>query len=161
MSSLRSFSRLRFILSASHCLRCWANKLGRIINHRVAHGLVASPYKSAYVAASTALSVDQSGAETGGASIHLQCHLSPATSIRPLGRDADRWPSPAHGNSARTSHPRRPCWYTANKRFATVEELVGALAVVLASEAAHRVHRRWPCPVDAADRTLESVCVRC
>ena len=49
--SWRSTCRPPFIPRGWRCLRCSRNKWGRIINIASAHGLVASPFKSAYVAA--------------------------------------------------------------------------------------------------------------
>jgi 3-hydroxybutyrate dehydrogenase len=70
------------------------NQWGRIINIASAHGLVASPYKAAYVAAKhgivgltkvTALEDCRTGR-------HVQCHL-PGLRLYAAGRGADRWAS--------------------------------------------------------------------
>ena len=110
---------------------------GRIVNIASAHGLVASPFKSAYVAAKhgmvgltkvAALELAESGR-------HLQRRSARATSGR-------RWSS-----SRSATRPSRTAFHAnrsirdvllknqPNKRFATVEEL-GALTVFLCSEAA-------------------------
>ena len=79
-----------------------ARKWGRIINVASAHGLVASPFKAAYVAAKhgivgltkvTALE----GAEIGR---HLQCHL-PRLCLDAAGRKADRRPGEGARDLAR------------------------------------------------------------
>jgi 3-hydroxybutyrate dehydrogenase len=113
-----------------------ANKWGRIINIASAHGLVASPYKSAYVAAKhgivgltkvTALETAEQG---------ITCNaVCPGYVYTPLVEAQIDGQARAH-NIPREKVIRdvllaqRP-----NKRFATVEEL-GALSVFLASDAA-------------------------
>ena len=113
-----------------------ANKWGRIINIASAHGLVGSPFKSAYVAAKhgivgltkvTALETAEQG---------ITCNaVCPGYVYTPLVEAQIEGQAKAHGI------PREQVIHDVllaqqpNKRFATVEEL-GALAVFLASEAA-------------------------
>ncbi len=87
------------------------NKWGRIINIASAHGLVASPFKSAYVAAKhgivgltkvTALETAEQG---------ITCNaVCPGYVYTPLVGQGAR-------HSARTSHPRRPAGTTAEQAF--------------------------------------------
>ena len=113
-----------------------ANKWGRIINIASAHGLVASPYKSAYVAAKhgivgltkvTALETAEQG---------ITCNaICPGYVYTPLVEAQIDGQAKAH-NIAREKVIRDVLLaQQPNKRFATVEEL-GALSVFLASEAA-------------------------
>jgi 3-hydroxybutyrate dehydrogenase len=113
-----------------------ANKWGRIINIASAHGLVASPFKSAYVAAKhgvvgltkvTALETAEQG---------ITCNaICPGYVYTPLVEAQIDGQAKAHGI------PREQVIHDVllaqqpNKRFATVEEL-GAITVFLASEAA-------------------------
>ena len=112
------------------------NKWGRIINIASAHGLVASPYKSAYVAAKhgivgltkvTALETAEQG---------ITCNaICPGYVYTPLVEAQIDGQAKAH-NIPREKVIRDVLLaQQPNKRFATVEEL-GALAVFLASEAA-------------------------
>ena len=113
-----------------------ANKWGRIINIASAHGLVASPYKSAYVAAKhgivgltkvTALETAEQG---------ITCNaICPGYVYTPLVEAQIDGHAKAH-NIPREKVIRDVLLVQQpNKRFATVEEL-GALSVFLASEAA-------------------------
>jgi 3-hydroxybutyrate dehydrogenase len=113
-----------------------ANKWGRIINIASAHGLVASPYKSAYVAAKhgivgltkvTALETAEQG---------ITCNaICPGYVYTPLVEAQIDGQARAH-NIPREKVIRDVLLaQQPNKRFATVEEL-GALSVFLASEAA-------------------------
>jgi 3-hydroxybutyrate dehydrogenase len=113
-----------------------ANKWGRIINVASAHGLVASPFKSAYVASKhgvvgltkvTALETAEHGMTCNAILSGLRLHAA--------GRSANRWPGEGARHSTRAGDPRLLLAQQPNKRFATVEEL-RALAVFLASEAA-------------------------
>jgi 3-hydroxybutyrate dehydrogenase len=115
------------------------NKWGRIINIASAHGLVASPYKSAYVAAKhgivgltkvTALETAEQG---------ITCNaICPGYVYTPLVEAQIDGQAKAH-NIPREKVIRDVLLaQQPNKRFATVEEL-GALAVFLASEAAASV----------------------
>jgi 3-hydroxybutyrate dehydrogenase len=112
------------------------NQWGRIINVASAHGLVASPFKSAYVAAKhgivgltkvTALEVAELG---------ITCNaICPGYVYTPLVEAQIESQARAHG-IARESVVRDVLLaQQPNKRFATVEE-IGALAVFLASNAA-------------------------
>ena len=112
------------------------NKWGRIINIASAHGLVASPFKSAYVAAKhgivgltkvTALEMAEHG---------ITCNaICPGYVYTPLVEAQIDDQAEAH-NIPREKVIREVLLaQQPNKRFATVEEL-GALSVFLASEAA-------------------------
>ena len=111
------------------------NKWGRIINIASAHGLVASPYKSAYVAAKhgivgltkvTALETAEQG---------ITCNaICPGYVYTPLVEAQIDGQAKAH-NIPREKVIRDVLLaQQPNKRFATVEEL-GALSVFLASDA--------------------------
>jgi 3-hydroxybutyrate dehydrogenase len=113
-----------------------ANKWGRIINIASAHALVASPYKSAYVAAKhgivgltkvTALETAEQG---------ITCNaICPGYVYTPLVEAQIDDQAKAH-NIPREKVIRDVLLaQQPNKRFATVDEL-GALSVFLASEAA-------------------------
>ncbi len=112
------------------------NKWGRIVNIASAHGLVASPFKSAYVAAKhgivgltkvTALETAEQG---------ITCNaICPGYVYTPLVEAQIDGQAKAH-NIPREQVIRDVLLaQQPNKRFATVEEL-GALTVFLASEAA-------------------------
>jgi 3-hydroxybutyrate dehydrogenase len=112
------------------------NKWGRIINIASAHGLVASPFKSAYVAAKhgiigltkvTALETAEQG---------ITCNaICPGYVYTPLVEAQIEGQAKAH-NIPREQVIRDVLLaQQPNKRFASVEEL-GALSVFLASEAA-------------------------
>jgi len=113
-----------------------ANKWGRIINIASAHGLVASPFKSAYVAAKhglvgltkvTALETAEQG---------ITCNaVCPGYVYTPLVEAQIAGQAKAHGIPREQVIRDVLLAQQPNKRFATVEEL-GALAVFLASEAA-------------------------
>jgi 3-hydroxybutyrate dehydrogenase len=112
------------------------NKWGRIINIASAHGLVASPFKSAYVAAKhgmvgltkvTALETAEQG---------ITCNaICPGYVYTPLVEAQIGAQAKAHGIAREQVIRDVLLAQQPNKRFATVEEL-GALAVFLASEAA-------------------------
>jgi 3-hydroxybutyrate dehydrogenase len=113
-----------------------ANKWGRIVNIASAHGLVASPFKSAYVAAKhgvigltkvTALETAEQG---------ITCNaICPGYVYTPLVEAQIEGQAKAH-NIPRDQVIRDVLLaQQPNKRFATVEEL-GALTVFLASDAA-------------------------
>ena len=116
-----------------------ANKWGRIINIASAHGLVASPFKSAYVAAKhgmvgltkvTALETAEDG---------ITCNaICPGYVWTPLVEAQIEDQAKAHG-IARDKVIRDVLLKNQpNKRFATVEEMA-ALAVFLASDAASSI----------------------
>jgi 3-hydroxybutyrate dehydrogenase len=112
------------------------NKWGRIINIASAHGLVASPYKSAYVAAKhgmigltkvTALETAEQG---------ITCNaICPGYVYTPLVEAQIDGQAEAHGIPREQVIREVLLAQQPNKRFATVEEL-GALTVFLASDAA-------------------------
>jgi 3-hydroxybutyrate dehydrogenase len=112
------------------------NKWGRIINIASAHGLVASPYKSAYVAAKhgmigltkvTALETAEQG---------ITCNaVCPGYVYTPLVEAQIEGQAKAHGIPREQVIRDVLLAQQPNKRFASVEEL-GALAVFLASDAA-------------------------
>jgi len=112
------------------------NKWGRIINIASAHGLVASPFKSAYVAAKhgivgltkvTALETAEQG---------ITCNaVCPGYVYTPLVEAQIEGQAKAHGIPREQVIRDVLLAQQPNKRFATVEEL-GALTVFLASEAA-------------------------
>jgi 3-hydroxybutyrate dehydrogenase len=112
------------------------NKWGRIINIASAHGLVGSPFKSAYVAAKhgmvgltkvTALETAEQG---------ITCNaICPGYVYTPLVEAQIEGQAKAHGIGRDQVIRDVLLAQQPNKRFATVEEL-GALAVFLASEAA-------------------------
>jgi 3-hydroxybutyrate dehydrogenase len=112
------------------------NKWGRIINVASAHGLVASPFKSAYVASKhgivgltkvTALETAENG---------ITCNaICPGYVYTPLVEAQIDGQAKAHGIPREQVIRDVLLAQQPNKRFATVEEL-GALTVFLASEAA-------------------------
>jgi 3-hydroxybutyrate dehydrogenase len=116
-----------------------ANKWGRIVNIASAHGLVASPFKSAYVAAKhgivgltkvTALETAEQG---------ITCNaLCPGYVYTPLVEAQIEGQAKAYGIPREQVVRDVLLAQQPNKRFATVEEL-GALTVFLASEAAASV----------------------
>jgi 3-hydroxybutyrate dehydrogenase len=112
------------------------NKFGRIINMASAHGLVASPFKAAYVAAKhgivgltkvTALETAEEG---------ITCNaICPGYVYTPLVEEQIDGQAKAHGISREQVIHDVLLAQQPNKRFATVEEL-GALTVFLSSNAA-------------------------
>src|SRR5262249_41141658 len=112
------------------------NKFGRIINIASAHGLVASPFKAAYVAAKhgivgltkvTALETAEQG---------ITCNaICPGYVYTPLVEAQIDGQAEAHGIAREQVIRDVLLAQQPNTRFATVDEL-GALAVFLASEAA-------------------------
>jgi 3-hydroxybutyrate dehydrogenase len=112
------------------------NKWGRIINISSAHGLVASPFKSAYVAAKHGIigltrTVALETAEQG-----ITCNaICPGYVYTPLVEAQIDGQAKAHGIAREQVIRDVLLAQQPNKKFTTVEEL-GALAVFLASEAA-------------------------
>jgi 3-hydroxybutyrate dehydrogenase len=113
-----------------------ANKWGRIINIASAHGLVASPYKAAYVAAKHGLVgltkvVALETAEQG-----VTCNaICPGYVYTPLVEAQIEGQAKAHGIGREQVIRDVLLAQQPNKRFASVDEL-GALTVFLASDAA-------------------------
>ena len=113
-----------------------ANKWGRIINIASAHGLVASPYKSAYVAAKHGIVgltkvIALETAEQG-----ITCNaICPGYVYTPLVEAQIDSQAKAHGIGREQVIRDVLLAQQPNKRFATVEEL-GALTAFLASDAA-------------------------
>jgi 3-hydroxybutyrate dehydrogenase len=126
-----------------------ANKWGRIINIASAHGLVGSPFKSAYVAAKhgivgltkvTALETAEQG---------ITCNaVCPGYVYTPLVEAQIDGQAKAHGIPRDEVIRNVLLAQQPNKRFATVDEL-GALVVFLASEAAASITGA-ALPVDGA-----------
>ena len=112
------------------------NKWGRIVNVASAHGLVASPFKSAYVAAKHGIVgltkvVALETAEQG-----ITCNaICPGYVYTPLVEAQIDGQAKAHGISREQVIRDVLLAQQPNRRFATVEEL-GALTVFLASDAA-------------------------
>jgi 3-hydroxybutyrate dehydrogenase len=112
------------------------NKWGRIINISSAHGLVASPFKSAYVTAKHGIigltkTVALETAEQG-----ITCNaICPGYVYTPLVEAQIDGQAKAHGIPREQVIRDVLLAQQPNKKFATVEEL-GALAVFLASDAA-------------------------
>jgi 3-hydroxybutyrate dehydrogenase len=112
------------------------NKWGRIINIASAHGLVASPFKAAYVAAKHGIVgltkvVALETAEEG-----ITCNaICPGYVYTPLVEAQIDGQAKSHGIPRAQVIRDVLLAQQPNKRFATVEEM-GALAVFLASEAA-------------------------
>jgi 3-hydroxybutyrate dehydrogenase len=112
------------------------NRWGRIVNIASAHGLVASPFKAAYVAAKhgivgltkvTALETAEQG---------ITCNaICPGYVYTPLVEAQIDGQAKAHGIPREQVIREVLLAQQPNKRFATVEE-IGALTVFLASEAA-------------------------
>jgi 3-hydroxybutyrate dehydrogenase len=113
-----------------------ARKWGRIVNVASAHGLVASPFKSAYVAAKHGVigltkTIAMEGAETG-----VTCNaICPGYVWTPLVEKQIEDQAKAHGISRQNVIRDVLLAQQPNKRFATVQE-IGALVLFLCSEAA-------------------------
>jgi 3-hydroxybutyrate dehydrogenase len=126
-----AFHTTRFVLPGMR-----QRRFGRIINVASAHGLVASPFKSAYVAAKhgivgltkvTALETAEDG---------ITCNaICPGYVYTPLVEAQIESQAKAHGIAREAVIRDVLLAQQPNKRFATVEEM-GAIAVFLASEAA-------------------------
>jgi 3-hydroxybutyrate dehydrogenase len=104
-------------------------KFGRIINVASAHGLVASPFKAAYVAAKHGIVGLTKVAALETAEEGITCNAICPGYVQIDGQ------AKAHGISRDQVIRDVLLVQQPNKRFATVEE-IGALAVFLASEAA-------------------------
>jgi 3-hydroxybutyrate dehydrogenase len=112
------------------------NKFGRIINIASAHGLVASPFKAAYVAAKHGIVGLTKVAALETAEEGITCNaICPGYVYTPLVEAQIDGQAKAHGISREKVIHDVLLAQQPNKRFATVEEL-GALAVFLASDVA-------------------------
>jgi 3-hydroxybutyrate dehydrogenase len=126
-----AFHSIRLALPAMR-----SNKWGRIINIASAHGLVASPFKAAYVAAKHGIVgltkvVALETAEEG-----ITCNaICPGYVYTPLVEAQIAGQAQAHGIAREQVIRDVLLAQQPNKRFAAVEEL-GALTVFLASDAA-------------------------
>ena len=111
-------------------------KFGRIIDVASAHGLVASPFKGAYVAAKYGIVGLTKVAALETAEDGITCNaICPGYVYTPLVEAQIDGQAKAHGISRDQVIRDVLLAQQPNKRFATVEE-IGALAVFLASEAA-------------------------
>ena len=111
-------------------------KWGRIINIASAHGLVASPFKAAYVAAKHGLIGLTKVTALEAAEQGITCNaICPGYVYTPLVEAQIDAQAKAHGIAREQVIRDVLLAQQPNKRFATVEEL-GALAVFLASDAA-------------------------
>jgi 3-hydroxybutyrate dehydrogenase len=112
------------------------NKFGRIINIASAHGLVASPFKAAYVAAKHGIVGLTKVAALETAEEGITCNaVCPGYVYTPLVEAQIDGQAKAHGISREKVIHDVLLAQQPNKRFASVEEL-GALTVFLASDAA-------------------------
>jgi 3-hydroxybutyrate dehydrogenase len=112
------------------------NKFGRVINIASAHGLVASPFKSAYVAAKHGIIGLTKVAALETAEEGITCNaICPGYVYTPLVEAQIEGQAKAHGISRDQVVHDVLLAQQPNKRFATVEEL-GALTVFLTSDAA-------------------------
>ena len=113
-----------------------ANKFGRIINVASAHGLVASPFKSAYVAAKHGMVGLTKVTAIEAAEDGITCNaICPGYVWTPLVEAQIEDQAKSHGIPRESVIRDVLLKNQPNKRFATVEEM-GALAVFLASDAA-------------------------
>jgi 3-hydroxybutyrate dehydrogenase len=130
--------------SAFHTIRAafGAMKLagwGRIINIASAHGLVASPYKSAYVAAKHGIVGLTKAVALEGAEHGITCNaICPGYVWTPLVENQIGDTAKARGISREDVIRNVLLAAQPNKRFAEVEE-VGALATFLCSDAAKSI----------------------
>ena len=112
------------------------NKFGRIINIASAHGLVASPFKAAYVAAKHGIIGLTKVAALETAEQGITCNaICPGYVYTPLVEAQIDGQAKAHGITREQVLHDVLLAQQPNKRFATVEEL-GALTVFLAGDAA-------------------------
>jgi 3-hydroxybutyrate dehydrogenase len=115
------------------------NNFGRIINIASAHGLVASPFKSAYVAAKHGLVGLTKVIALETAESNITCNaICPGYVYTPLVEKQIEGQAKAHGIPREQVIRDVLLAQQPNKRFASVEEL-GALSVFLASEAASSI----------------------
>lgn len=107
---------------------------GRIINVASAHGLVASPFKSAYVAAKHGVIGLTKTTALETAESNITCNaICPGYVWTPLVEQQIEGQAKAHGLPREQVIREVLLAQQPNKRFATVEQ-IGALAVFLASE---------------------------
>ena len=126
-----AFHTMRSVLPAMR-----KNKFGRIINIASAHGLVASPFKAAYVAAKHGIIGLTKVAALETAEQGITCNaICPGYVYTPLVEAQIDGQAKAHGISREQVIHDVLLAQQPNKRFATVEEL-GALTVFLAGDAA-------------------------
>jgi 3-hydroxybutyrate dehydrogenase len=112
------------------------NRFGRIINIASAHGLVASPFKAAYVAAKHGIVGLTRVTALEAAEDNITCNaICPGYVYTPLVEAQVEGQAKAHGIPREQVIRNVLLAQQPNKRFATVEEL-GALAAFLASDAA-------------------------
>ena len=112
------------------------NGWGRIVNVASAHGLVASPFKAAYVAAKHGLVGLTKVTALETAEENITCNaICPGYVWTPLVEAQIDAQAKSHGVAREAVIRDVLLAQQPNKRFATVEE-IGALAVFLASEAA-------------------------
>ena len=126
-----AFHTTRLVLPAMR-----QNKFGRIINIASAHGLVGSPFKSAYVAAKHGIVGLTKVAALETAEDGITCNaICPGYVYTPLVEAQIDSQAKAHGISREKVIHDVLLAQQPNKHFASVEEL-GALTVFLASDAA-------------------------
>ena len=112
------------------------NNFGRIINIASAHGLVASPFKAAYVAAKHGIVGLTKVTALEAAEAIITCNaICPGYVYTPLVEAQIEGQAKVHGIPREQVIREVLLAQQPNKRFATVEEL-GALSVFLASDAA-------------------------
>ena len=112
------------------------NKFGRIINIASTHGLVASPFKAAYVAAKHGIIGLTKVTALETAETNITCNaICPGYVYTPLVEAQIDDQAKSHGIPREQVIRDVLLAQQPNKRFATVEEL-GALSVFLASDAA-------------------------
>ncbi len=130
--------------SAFHAIRAAlpdmkANGYGRIVNVASAHGLVGSPFKSAYVAAKHGVLGLTKVVALEVAEANITCNaICPGYVYTPLVEKQIEDQARAHGISRDKVVSDVLLKAQPNKRFAQVSE-IGALAVFLASEAARSI----------------------
>ena len=113
-----------------------ARKWGRIVNISSAHGLVASPFKSAYVTAKHGLIGLTKVTALEGAEANVTCNaICPGYVWTPLVEKQIDGQAKAHGITREAVIRDVLLAQQPNKRFATVEEL-GAMTAFLCSDAA-------------------------
>ena len=94
------------------------NKFGRIINIASAHGLVASPFKAAYVAAKHGIVGLTKVAALETAEDGITCNaICPGLRLYAAGRGADRRPGQGARHFPREGHPRRAAGAAAQQAF--------------------------------------------